>query len=168
MVRPERGTTWASSLRGNVEIWPPLLLLLSSGCVEEEEEEEEEGSDLTLTGRAPRESGLKRPPWVMTWSWDLKCVSCGAHEVVREVKSRGASGSGCGALLSLLDDWEEGFFEDGGGDDDGEDVEGLFCAGAILRFLCKGTVVVKVRMHETVIFGSSYRGRACLGEKESS
>jgi hypothetical protein len=70
IVRPERGTTCASSRRGNVSVGEVAM------------------------GRAPREAGLKRPPWRMVWSCDLKCVSWGTREAMSDEKSSGSSGFG--------------------------------------------------------------------------
>jgi hypothetical protein len=74
MIRPERGTIWASSRRGKDTLEP--------------------SSSLIGMERAPRASGLKRPPWRTVWSWALKCVSMGVYAAIREEKSRGSSGLG--------------------------------------------------------------------------
>ena len=91
--------------------------------------------DLIFTGRAPSESGLKRPPWDMVCSWDLKWASCGAHDAVREVKSSGFSGSGCGPLLLVLLFASPIVVEE----DEGLEVlkGGLLLAAAIVRFFWK-------------------------------
>lgn len=70
---------------------------------------------------APREEGLKRPPWRIVWSCALKCVSWGVRDASSAVKSSGFSGSGAVAVA-------EG----------ASGREGEFAAGAILRFLRVG------------------------------
>lgn len=124
IVRPERGTTCASSRSGNVVVvlCPPLA----------------SSDGLMLTGRAPRLSGLKRPPWRTVCSCVLKCASVAAKTAWRELKSRGSSG--LGSIFSAADPGDEDVLLELRG--------GEFEAGATLRFLNVGDDVWKARARD--------------------
>lgn len=126
-MRPERGTIWASSRRGKVTFEP--------------------SSSLMATERAPRASGLKRPPCRTAWSWVLKWASMETYAAVREEKSRGSSGLGW-PWSALEEELGEDDDESDGAAESASREEGLLLAPAILRFLRRGAQLLNERTDE--------------------